>query len=88
MNYSWNPRTGNTTQWDVDGTAGSVIVESQVTGAVDGPTIPGVPGSVADSYIRYTFTNGGALGTTILGYEALHVPTEAFEIGDDVTVSI
>ena len=88
VNYSWNPRTGDTTQWDVDGTAGSVIVESQVTGAVDGPDVPGVPGGVADSYIRYTFTNGGALGTTILGYEALHVPTEAFEIGDEITVSI
>lgn len=85
VNYAWDPRGTNATQWDSDGTAGSVVAESLITGAVDGPTIDG---TTTDTYIRYGFTAGGALGTTILGYEALHVPTEAFEIGDDVTVSI
>lgn len=89
INYAWDPRGTTAAQWDADGTGGSVIVESLVTGATDGPVIlDGIAETATDTYIRYTFTNGGALGTSVVSYEALHVPTEAFEPGDDITVSI
>jgi hypothetical protein len=85
VNYAWDPRGTTGSQWDVDGTGGSSYGEILVTGASDGPVIAG---TTTDTYVRYNAINGGALGTTSFEYEALHVPTEAFEIGDDVTVSI
>lgn len=85
VNYAWDPRGTNGSQWASAGTAGSAIGEILVTGSSDGPVIDG---TTTDTYIRYNFIAGGALGTTTLGYSALHVPTEAFEIGDQVTVSI
>ena len=59
------------------GTGGSVIAESLITGSSDGPP---VDNTTTDTYIRYTWTTGGAAGLSQARYSALHVPTEAFEI--------
>lgn len=85
VNYAWDPRATDLSQWDADGTAGSAIGEAARTAQTDGPVIDGTS---TDTYIRYTWIAGGALGTSSANYEALHVPTEAFEIGDQVTVSV
>jgi hypothetical protein len=85
VNYAWDPRGTASSQWDVDGTAGSAYGEILRVDQVDGPEIPGTN---TDTYIRWNAINGGAAGLTVFGYEALHVPTEAFEIGDEVTVSV
>lgn len=85
INYAWDPRGTTASQWSATGTVGAVIVESLVTGAPNGPEIPGTN---TETYVRYTFDPGGAAGTSAVQYSALHVPTEAFEIGDDITVSI
>jgi hypothetical protein len=69
----------------VTGGTSSVVTETMRTGQSDGPSIAGV---TTDTYVRYTWTTGNSGGTPDVRYSALHVPTEAFEIGDTVTVSL
>jgi hypothetical protein len=85
INYAWDPRGTTASQWAVTGGTGATVTESLITGASDGPVIAGV---TTDTYVRYTWTTGNSAGTPDVRYSALHVPTEAFEIGDEVTVSL
>jgi hypothetical protein len=85
INYAWDPRGTTGSQWAVNGGSGSSVAESLLTSQSDGPVISGV---TTDTYVRYTWLTGNSGGTPSVQYSALHVPTEAFEIGDQVTVSL
>jgi hypothetical protein len=85
INYAWDPRGTTASQWNVSPGTSGVVAESMITGASDGPVIAGV---TTDTYVQYEWVTGNSGGTPDVRYSALHVPTEAFEIGDSVTISL